>query len=36
MKLTKDFQKLVFEKTVYETMNGNKSNGFYYILKNSK
>ena len=36
MKLTKDFQKLVFEKAVYETMNGNKSNGFYYILKNSK
>lgn len=31
LKLTKDFQELVFEKTVYNTMNGNKSNGFYYI-----
>lgn len=33
MKLTKDFEELVFEKTVYNTMNGHKSNGFYYIGK---
>ncbi len=33
LKLTEGFQKLVFEKTVYTTMNGNKSNGFYYIGK---
>lgn len=33
LKLTQDFQKLVFEKTVYDTMNGHKSNGFYYIGK---
>lgn len=30
-KLTKDFKELLFEKTIYNTMNGNKSNGFYYI-----
>lgn len=33
-KLTMDFKKLVFEETVYETMNGHKSNGFYFIGKN--
>lgn len=32
-KLTTDFQELVFEKTVYDTMNGHQSNGFYYIGK---
>lgn len=34
--LTKDYKELIFEKTIYNTMNGNKSNGFYYIgqLKN--
>lgn len=31
LELTKDFKELVFEKTVYNTMNGHKSNGFYYI-----
>ena len=31
LKLTKDFQELIFEKTIYNTMNGNKSNGFYYM-----
>ena len=31
IKLTEGFQELVFEKTVYNTMNGHKSNGFYYI-----
>lgn len=35
-KLTKDFKELLFEKTVYNTMNGNKSNGFYYMGKNKK
>lgn len=29
--LTKDFEELLFEETVYDTMNGHKSNGFYYI-----
>lgn len=33
LKLTKDFKKLIFQKTVYNTMNGHKSNGFYYIGK---
>lgn len=32
-KLTKDFKNLLFEKTVFDTMNGHKSNGFYYIGK---
>lgn len=32
-KLTKDFEKLIFKKTIYETMNGHQSNGFYYIGK---
>jgi len=36
MELTKGFQELVFEKTVYNTMNGHKSNGFYYIGKLKK
>jgi ubiquinone/menaquinone biosynthesis C-methylase UbiE len=31
LELTKGFKELVFEKTVYDTMNGHKSNGFYYI-----
>lgn len=31
MKLTEDFQEILFENTVYDTMNGHKSNGFYYI-----
>jgi ubiquinone/menaquinone biosynthesis C-methylase UbiE len=30
-KLTTDYNDLIFKKTVYTTMNGNKSNGFYYI-----
>ncbi len=34
--LTKDFEELIFEKTIYDTMNGNKSNGFYYIGKLKK
>jgi ubiquinone/menaquinone biosynthesis C-methylase UbiE len=33
LKLTKDFKKCVFEKTVFDTMNCHKSNGFYYIGK---
>lgn len=32
-KLTKDFEDLILKKTVYRTMNGNKSKGFYYIGK---
>lgn len=32
-KLTEDFKELLFENTVYDTMNGHKSNGFYYIGK---
>jgi len=31
--ITGGFHKLVFEPVVYTTMNGNKSNGFYYIGK---
>lgn len=31
LKLTKDFNELIFENTVYDTMNGHKSNGFYYV-----
>lgn len=31
--MTKDFQKIVFEPVIYTTMNGNQSNGFYYIGK---
>lgn len=31
LELTNDFNKMVFEKTVFDTMNGHKSNGFYYI-----
>jgi ubiquinone/menaquinone biosynthesis C-methylase UbiE len=36
LNLTKDYKELIFKKTIYNTMNGNKSNGFYYIgqLKN--
>ena len=33
LKLTKDYKKLLFEKTVFTTMNENTSNGFYYIGK---
>lgn len=32
-RLTQDYEKLIFKKTVYTTMNGNISNGFYYIGK---
>ncbi len=32
-KLIRGFKELLFEKTVYDTMNGHKSNGFYYIGK---
>jgi ubiquinone/menaquinone biosynthesis C-methylase UbiE len=32
-KMTKGFQEIVFEPVIYTTMNGNKSNGFYYIGK---
>lgn len=35
-KLTKNFEELIFENTVYDTMNGHKSNGFYYIGKKNK
>jgi len=31
LKLTKGFKELIFKNTVYDTMNGHKSNGFYYI-----
>lgn len=31
LKLTEDYEKLYFENTIFDTMNGNKSNGFYYI-----
>jgi len=31
LKLTKEYKTLTFKKTVYKTMNGNKSNGFYFI-----
>ncbi|MTI59652.1 MAG: class I SAM-dependent methyltransferase [Firmicutes bacterium] len=31
--LTRSFEKIVFEEITYNTMNGNKSNGFYYIGK---
>lgn len=31
LKLTNGFQELIFEKTVYVTMNMHQSNGFYYI-----
>jgi len=31
--ITKDFHAIVFEPVIYTTMNGNKSNGFYYIGK---
>lgn len=32
-KLTKDFNELSFKETVYNTMNGHRSNGFFYIGK---
>ena len=31
--ITKGFHAIVFEPVIYTTMNGNKSNGFYYIGK---
>ncbi|CDG64451.1 MAG: hypothetical protein PWQ15_1353 [Methanobacterium sp.] len=31
LKLTKDYNKLYLERTIFNTMNGHKSNGFYYI-----
>ncbi|MGA2677199.1 MAG: class I SAM-dependent methyltransferase [Methanobacterium sp.] len=34
--LTKDLQQIIFQKTIYDTMNGHKSNGFYYIGKKLK
>ncbi len=33
LELTQHFNKLLFEELVYNTMNGHKSNGFYYILR---
>lgn len=33
LELTNNFEKLLFEKTVFRTMNGNISNGFHYIGK---
>ncbi|MGZ7118953.1 MAG: class I SAM-dependent methyltransferase [Methanobacterium sp.] len=33
LKLTDHFDKLVFEEVIYDTMNGHKSNGFYYMGK---
>jgi len=33
LEITKDFHGLVFQLAIYTTMNGNKSNGFYYIGK---
>lgn len=33
LELTDNFEELIYEKTIYDTMNGNKSNGFYYIGK---
>jgi len=34
-KLNEVFEQLLFKKTVYDTMNGHKSNGFYCILRKS-
>ena len=31
MNITEEYEELYFEKTIFNTMNGNKSNGFYYI-----
>ncbi len=36
MKLIGSFKQLAFEQLAYTTMNGNRSNGFYYIGKNLK
>ena len=33
LEITKGFHGLVFETVIYTTMNGNKSNGFYYMGK---
>lgn len=33
LRLTREYEKILFEKTVYKTMNSNISNGFYYIGK---
>ena len=35
-KLLNDFDEIIFKDIEYTTMNGNKSNGFYYIGKNTK
>ena len=35
-KMTKGFQEIVFETAIYTTMNGNKSNGFYYMGRKKK
>jgi hypothetical protein len=32
-KLLNGFEKIIYEKVIYTTMNGNKSNGFYFIGK---
>lgn len=34
--LTENFKELIFENTIYDTMNGNKSKGFYYIGKKNE
>ncbi len=37
LEITNDFQNVAFEPKIYATMNGNRSNGFYYIgKKNNK
>lgn len=36
MELTGSFKKLAFELLAYATMDGNRSNGFYYTGKNLK
>lgn len=36
LKITKNFEELVFQNTIYNTMNGHKSNGFYYICRKNK
>lgn len=36
LKITKNFEELVLQNTIYNTMNGHKSNGFYYICRKNK
>lgn len=36
LKITKNFEELVLQNTIYNTMNGHKSNGFYYIGRKNK